>query len=125
LPVIPSKRPVYISSGAAGRRGGGRKEGRDWCRHRKRADSKGRRIDGKINILNEKKFLALNFKLLVQMTGDSITDSNVLKVITSAMESHSDYSLRDPRTSCTAVSNWVTRAFCNTVPISWLSEANR
>lgn len=74
--------------------------------------------------LKKKDFLALNFKLLAQMTGDLITDSHVLKVINSAMESHSDYSLREPRTSCTAVSNWVTSASCNTVSISWFTEPN-
>jgi hypothetical protein len=43
------------------------------------------------------------------MTGDTIPDIHVLKVITSAMESHSDYSLRAPRTNYTAISNWATR----------------
>ena len=72
----------------------------------------------------KKKILALNFKLLAQMTGDSITENHVLKVITSAMESHSDYSLREPRTSYTAISNWVARASCNIVSISWFTEPN-
>jgi hypothetical protein len=70
LPVIPSKCPGCISSGVTGR---GR--GRKWrCGPRTEADSKGQKIGGKITVLNKQEFLALNFKLLGQMTGDSINN---------------------------------------------------